>query len=721
MPNHPQYRRLGFLWPAVMLSAVFWIVVGVLLAGCHRPQIRTYGSRRPESATFTDDGYALARLEAMRPRNLELFAPYLGHKDYPVRVRAALAVGRVGEAHGADGAAFAQALKPLLASDPQPQVRRAAAIGIWLIGSEAVGVIPEVWAAQIDLETRSYAIRALGRIAETEPKAAEASEELKLLSRLISSSALGGQAALALGVYGHRAQRDGYDSPYVPAGAAAALLTRFRGSKGDTRWAYGYALFRLKVADAVEDFALGLADPDPGVRAVCARGLGALSHIVLLRDGLQRALRDRDTLVAVESARALGERKLSGAIAITNLMDLVVDANRLDDPAARHVGVAAADALAALGAREVSAALARQLKPARAFLFPHIARAYVASSGDGAVPLLKELLEASPTGEPRTPPTTPDETWLRRQAIALSLAAGLKRGSDNPRLEAFALKLLEDPDGRVRWAAAESYATLAGEKSTGKMIELLADGDPAVVGTAAEKLGGFKSVEAADALVKRLNELIDTDPETGVSLVGALAKIGRESDHAQLQKLASSSNRAVALAAAEAVRAAGLEVDPDEGAVPRGFPTLPEFVASQDLLRAKVRTTKGDVIVHLFPRQAPLTVLNFARLARRGFYKDIIVHRVVPGFVAQVGCPRGDGWGGPGYGLTCELNSVPYAIGTLGMALAGRDTGGSQFFFTLTAQPHLDGNYTVFGRVVRGMDVFYRLERGDRILDIEVP
>jgi len=104
----------------------------------------------------------------------------------------------------------------------------------------------------------------------------------------------------------------------------------------------------------------------------------------------------------------------------------------------------------------------------------------------------------------------------------------------------------------------------------------------------------------------------------------------------------------------------------------------------------------------------------------RGFFNNITFHRVVPNFVTQGGDPRGDGNGGPGYQIRCEINEVPYARGAVGMALSGKDTGGSQWFVTHSPQPHLDGGYTVFARVIAGMETVDRTTRGDRIRSINV-
>ena len=128
----------------------------------------------------------------------------------------------------------------------------------------------------------------------------------------------------------------------------------------------------------------------------------------------------------------------------------------------------------------------------------------------------------------------------------------------------------------------------------------------------------------------------------------------------------------------------------------------------------------GDMIFQLFNDLTPNTVQTITGLVSKGFYNNLTFHRVVPNFVIQGGDPRGDGNGGPGYQIRCEINEVPYNRGAVGMALSGKDTGGSQWFVTHSPQPHLDGGYTVFGRVTQGMEVVDRIARGDRILSINI-
>jgi cyclophilin family peptidyl-prolyl cis-trans isomerase len=135
---------------------------------------------------------------------------------------------------------------------------------------------------------------------------------------------------------------------------------------------------------------------------------------------------------------------------------------------------------------------------------------------------------------------------------------------------------------------------------------------------------------------------------------------------------------------------------------------------------AYIDTEKGMIQIELAVLDAPRTVTNFVALARKNFLGGTPFHRIVPNFVVQDGDPRGDGEGGPGYTIRDEINQRPYLRGTVGMALDWEDTGGSQFFITHTPQPHLDGRYTVFGRVVAGLEVVDQLRQWDQIRTVRV-
>lgn len=121
------------------------------------------------------------------------------------------------------------------------------------------------------------------------------------------------------------------------------------------------------------------------------------------------------------------------------------------------------------------------------------------------------------------------------------------------------------------------------------------------------------------------------------------------------------------------------------------------------------------IVIEMYEDAAPNTVANFEKLANSGFYNGVTFHRVIQGFVAQGGDPTGTGAGGPGYSIDCETEGNPHKhiAGSLSMAHAGKNTGGSQFFLVHDAQPHLDGVHTVFGQVIEGMDIVLRIKQGD--------
>ena len=147
-----------------------------------------------------------------------------------------------------------------------------------------------------------------------------------------------------------------------------------------------------------------------------------------------------------------------------------------------------------------------------------------------------------------------------------------------------------------------------------------------------------------------------------------------------------------------------------------------KIIKSDIMKKAIIETEKGTIELELFEKDAPNTVANFEKLIKDGFYDGLTFHRVIPDFVIQGGCPRGDGTGGPGYTIKCETEGNPnkHGTGALSMAHAGKDTGGSQFFITHSPQPHLDGVHTVFGQVINGMDVGYKIQAGDKMLKLKV-
>jgi peptidyl-prolyl cis-trans isomerase B (cyclophilin B) len=140
--------------------------------------------------------------------------------------------------------------------------------------------------------------------------------------------------------------------------------------------------------------------------------------------------------------------------------------------------------------------------------------------------------------------------------------------------------------------------------------------------------------------------------------------------------------------------------------------------------KVKISTDKGDMIAELYDNETPITVNNFLKLIGEKFYDGLNFHRVIPGFVAQGGCPNKRGDGGPGYTIQCEVSAPKqfHDQGILSMAHAGRNTGGSQFFICHSRQgtQHLDGNHTCFGKVIEGVDIITQIQQGTNINSITV-
>lgn len=179
------------------------------------------------------------------------------------------------------------------------------------------------------------------------------------------------------------------------------------------------------------------------------------------------------------------------------------------------------------------------------------------------------------------------------------------------------------------------------------------------------------------------------------------------------------------------IPADGDDTEPAEEPIVRSYIAPPPMeIDTSHAFQAVIRTEKGDIRIELLPEEAPGYVNNFVFLARNRFYDGLVFHRVVPGFVAQAGDPTATGFGGAGYALPEEENDLPFEAGVLSMAKAGERVDGSQFFITLDPAPTLNDDFTVFGRVIEGMDVLRELTArnpaqpdqpaGDRILEIEI-
>jgi cyclophilin family peptidyl-prolyl cis-trans isomerase/HEAT repeat protein len=322
----------------------------------------------------------------------------------------------------------------------------------------------------------------------------------------------------------------------------------------------------------------------------------------------------------------------------------------------------------------------------------------------------------------------PDPVWWVRSALASALGAAGDEMSVGV-LHA----MLRDEDPRVLPAVLEGLSLARGRDALDTLRRHLEHEDLGVRVAAAEGIAALGDAAASPALLAawRRGKLDGSgELEARIAAVKALAAQRDDAARAGLDEVArQDESRAVRARAALALRERGAPApDPGPEAVDRPVldyreamePYAPRAGVKLFTPRAFLHTRHGTVEIHLDVVEAPLTTASFVDLARAGFYDGLVFHRVEPGFVVQGGCPRGDGNGGPGYALRCEITRRPFARGAVGMALSGKDTGGSQFFVTLGPQPHLDGGFTVFGQVVAGMDAVDRLRPGDVIERVEV-
>jgi peptidyl-prolyl cis-trans isomerase B (cyclophilin B) len=153
---------------------------------------------------------------------------------------------------------------------------------------------------------------------------------------------------------------------------------------------------------------------------------------------------------------------------------------------------------------------------------------------------------------------------------------------------------------------------------------------------------------------------------------------------------------------------------PSSATAPKKYTAAPKMMIDVNKnYTATIETEKGDIVLELFAKDAPKTVNNFVFLAREGFYNGTTFHRVIPGFMAQGGDPTGTGAGGPGYSFEDEFSQHRHGTGALSMANSGANTNGSQFFITYAPAPYLDGKHSVFGQIIKGMDVLNKLTPRD--------
>ena len=617
-----------------------------------------------------------------------------------VRRRAALAVGRVGLAEGV------QPLVALMTSESDPEVKQMAAFALGLLHDPSAREPLIAALADPSPLVQGSAAEALGAVGD----AASADAIGRMVSQIVQAGALTQppsaddesrrdtlSAAARLGIYA-----------LVRLKAYPQLASAVLDANGQPRvhwWPVAFALQRLGDKRALPALMALTKDGNPYARAFAAKGLGALKDKTAL-PALTPLLSSGDRSVLIETITALGQ--IGDASVTDTLLRFLREADT--DP---HVRLAAVTALGNL--KSANQAVTDTLLDLLADPVPAIRaaalRAVATADPENFVTILSGL--------------DPDPHWNVRASLAATLAT-LPADIGQPRLHV----LLNDSDQRVIPAVLDGLVKQKAPDAATILIDHLKADDPAVRAAAAAGLGELKPPTGAQALADayRLGQR-DAIYLGRAAALGALSKYGAAAATPVLKIALADKDWAVRVRAAQLLK----EFDPASAAdvekqIRPAPTTLPADTYSAQRLvnptvstQVYVDTDKGTIQIELAVLDAPLTVENFISLARKGFFNGLSIHRVVPDFVIQDGDPRGDGEGGPGYSIRDELNERPYLRGTVGMALdPWPDTGGSQWFITHSPQPHLDARYTVFGRVISGMDVVDKIQQWDVIRRVRV-
>jgi cyclophilin family peptidyl-prolyl cis-trans isomerase len=315
----------------------------------------------------------------------------------------------------------------------------------------------------------------------------------------------------------------------------------------------------------------------------------------------------------------------------------------------------------------------------------------------------------------------PDPHWTVRDAIS-DVVAAMPAEVGIPRLRG----MLDDEDKRVVASVIGGLAKLKAPGIEELLLAHLKDADIGIRAAAARAIGQLKMPGGAAALRDAYRAWQDeSSSDVRDAALTALARYGATDATETVKAALADKDWVIRLKAATLLRDLDPSIETAQAIRPvPGQPIAPYdaavLVAPAVSPHAFIETAKGTVEIELSVLDAPQTARNFITLARKGYFNGLQIHRVVPNFVVQDGDPRGDGSGGPGYSIRDELNDRPYVRGTVGMALSGPDTGGSQFFITHSPQPHLDAKYTVFGHVVSGMEVVDRLQQLDVIERVRI-
>ena len=657
----------------------------------------------PVAALDREIRIQVAELEARRGAGVDQLVDIATHGRTPhERALALRGLGRIG------GQRALATLRTALAEiDPTVVTAAAGALGVAASLDEPSpdDVAPLV--AALGVGDRAVVLEALGRVAPG---------PIPAITDALHVEATAEAAALACGRLGRR--KLAIDPP-----TREALATLAASPKRSIRYAATYALSRevvdptLPSESAFAALAGRTSDGDPEIRATAIAGLAKHAAVERAGRSIQEALKERDWRVAVEAVRALvGEhgtddgRDAVAAILLRRFAEL-----EAGHPTEAQVVIEGLRELLAHADRPLVQAVFGSLEAKTRTANQDVSHRWIHCLA------LDGLAHGTHLLATLAPCDLPDE-------LRLPLLAEAHVGTLVERRDLLA-QLLAHKDVRVRVAALPMFAALwkesdAADRRAGiaTVAGALGSPDPVYAGGAVDAAGalydladGEDRAALAQALVVRAT--METDPELAAALLDLIAEkklgAGIVACRASL-----GAHPVRAAAARKCLAALGEAVRP--GPVTAATPPPVDVAAViGKRLDWHLATARGEVVIALRPEVAPWAVAAIVALTRRGFFDHLMVHRVVPNFVVQGGDPTETGSGGPGFALPAEpgiaTDGPGFAVGGVGMADAGRDSGGSQWFVMHGRAPHLDGRYTWVGVVSAGQDVADALQIGDRV------
>ncbi len=496
-------------------------------------------------------------------------------------------------------------------------------------------------------------------------------------------------------------------------------------------WRTVYALMRIssipeshkEILNEIHNIVPLYKSGDPIVRMNFATLLGRLKDEKYCLDPLQRmANYDRDWRVRVNAIRAISNFDLK------NNEDAVDILKRAFHDENMHIALTALSAFANTNLKEEDGnKIVQEIfewlrkivgNPDKAYRWQYQGQAsitYAKLVKKNAIDILRKNLSAQRQ-------LLPDIVEALAQTGSVEVADDLLKFSDHkdPLTAAAAL------EGLQYLCKQQVNEKELIENSYNKIISGLESREIAVVSTAATILRDsiFLRKESVAQLLKALNRLrIPQDTDAILEIIKTLGSLKDEKVLKSLRRMLQVPEQTIAKVAAVALKSiTGKDHSKDVQLHMQPMYVDYDYKYLDSIRKhpiVKIETIRGDIRIELNVDAAPFTVLSFVRLVEKGFFRGTVFHRIVPNFVIQGGDPEGTGWGGPGYSIRSEFSPLTFETGSVGMASSGKDTEGSQFFITQSPQPHLDGRYTIFGKVISRMDIVNTLQSDDRVLDVK--